>query len=219
MSGLASDQITTSIQEKVGAEGDEQTITVESFTGVTAPAGAKDIVMTQEDGKYVLRYTIVVSGSATTYQITGSTSQEPLATHAMFKSTGDYPVTDDEWKKWKIWDADPHDVDLGGWKPDDTSTSDGMKKYYAYRNKGIEDYLLGTVTMRVTSEQQNSPTLSGLGRIETPPNAPTLEDNKNWLCVGVDAERTAYGYTLWKVTREYRASAAGGWDPDIYSTA
>ena len=219
MSGLISDQITTSIGQKVGSEGDEQTITVESFTGVTAPAGAKDIVMTQEDGKYVCRYTIVVSGGSATYTITGSTSQEPLATHAMFKSTGSYPVTDDEWKKWKIWDADPHDVDLGGWKPDGSGVSDGMKKYYAYRNKGIEDYLLGTVSMRVTTEEQSSPSLKNLGCIASPANAPALDANRTWLLVGVDGERTAYGNTLWKVTREYRASAAGGWDTDIYKAA
>ena len=214
-----SDQITTSQTQKVGPEGDEQTITVESFGDVTAPSGAKDIVQTYEDGKNVLRYTILISGSSATYQITGSTSQEPLATHPMFRADGDYPIDADEWKKWKIWDADPHDVDLAGWKPDDDSTSDGMKKYYAYRNRGIEDFLLGTVTMRVTTEEDNSPSLENLGRIDSPANAPSLEDNKNWLCVGIDAERTAFGQALWKVSRDYRASAAGGWDPDIYSTA
>ena len=216
-------QITTAIEQKVGSEGDEQTITVESFVGVTAPAGAKDIVVTQEDGKYVMRYTIVVTGSATTYQINGSTSQEPLATHPMFQSAGDYPITAEEWKKWKIWEADPHDPDLAGWKPDggsdSGSVSEGLKKFYAYYNRGIQDYLLGTVTMRVTTEEQSSPSLKNLGRIDTPQGAPALENGKNWLCVGIDAERTAYGYTLWKVTREYRASAAGGWDTDIYSKA
>ena len=214
------DPVITALSQKVGDQGDQQTVTVESFVSMPQPPGdAIDITATQEDGKFVLRYTILIDGAPATYQITGSTSQEPLATHAMFKDDGDYAVSEEEWKKWKVWDADPHDVDLAGWKPDDEGNSDGMKKYYAYRNRGIEDYLLGTVTMRVTTEQANSPSLSNLGRIESPPGAPALADGRTWLVIGIDAERTAFGANLWKVTREYRASAAGGWDEDIYSHA
>ena len=215
----SNDPVITSILGKVGEQGDEQTITVESFGGtITAPVGAKDVSTSQEDGKLVMRYTVVVSGGAATYQINGTTSQEPLATHPMFVS-GDNAIEADEWKKWKIWDADPHDVELNGWKPDGDDASDGMKKYYAYRNRGIEDYLLGSVTMRVITEETSSPSLANLGRIVSPPGAPALPNGRTWLCVGIDGERTAYGMNKWKVTREYRASAAGGWDTDIYSKA
>lgn len=208
--------VTTSSSLKIGEQGDEQTVIVESFIDMPQPpSGAKEIQQTHEDGKYVLRYTFVVDNSPTTYTITGAMSQEPLATHPMFQQSGDYAVTADEWKKWKLWDADPHDIALTGWTPDGTGVSDGMKKYYAYRNRGIDDFLLGTVTMRVVQSNQTEPSLSNLGRIETPPYAPYLENGRNWLLVGIDGERIGPSY--WKVTREYRASAAGGWDQDIYS--
>jgi len=215
-----SDPVITSQSGKVGDQGDQLTITLESFVAMPNPPGdAIDVNTTYEDGKYVCRYTILVDGAPATYQITGGVSQEPLATHPMFGPNGDWTVPASEWKNWKIWEADPHDADLGGWKPDADGNSDGMKKFYAYRNRGIEDYLLGTVTMRVTTEQSNSPSLDNLGHIEQPPGAPALPDGRNWLCVGVDGERTAFGANLWKVSREYRASAAGGWDPDIYANS
>lgn len=210
----------TSTAAKIGDLGDQVTYTVESFDSLPQPpSNAIDITQTLEDGKYVLRYAVREGDSPTTYQITGSTSQEPLGTHPMFGPDGAYPVTDDEWKNWKIWEADPHDLTLDGWTPDGDGASDGMKKFFKYRNRGIEDYLLGTVNMRVSTEETSSPPLSALAKISKPPNAPTLADNRNWLCVGIDAERIAYGGERWKITREYRASAAGGWDPEIYSKA
>ena len=214
------DPVITSVTGKVGECGDEQVYTIESFGGtISAPSNAKDVMTSSEDGKLVMRYTVVVSGASTTYQINGSTSQEPLATHKMFKPEGTKAVTVDEWKKWKIWEADPHDIELAGWKPDAEGNSDGIKAYYAYRNRGIEDYLVGTVTMRVTTEETSSPSLATLGKIASPANAPTLPNSRTWLCVGIDGERTAFGNSRWKVTREYRASAPGGWDTDIYDAA
>lgn len=198
--------------------GEETSYTVESFVGYPgAPENARNIQKTHEDGKFVLRYTVLTATGEATYTINGSCSQEPLATHPMFGSSGDYSIDANEWKKWKLWDSDPKDPDLNGWKPDSDDASDGMKKYYAYRNRGVDDYLLGTVTMRVTEEGQAEPNLSGLGRIATPPSAPSLPDNRNWLLVGIDGERV--GNDRWKVTREYRASGAGGWDPVIYAHA
>ena len=85
----------TAFSQKIGDQGDEQTITVESFDAMpSAPDGAKDITTSEEDGKFVLRYTIVIGGE-TTYTITGGVSQEPLATHPMFLPGGDYAVTTD----------------------------------------------------------------------------------------------------------------------------
>lgn len=200
------------------AQGEETSYTVESFLAYPdVPGGAKNIQKTHEDGKFVLRYTLLTGSADATYTISGSTSQESIGTHPMFGPDGNYTIEADEWKKWKLWEADPKDPELGGWKPDSDDASEGMKKYYAYRNRGVDDYLLGTVTMRVAEEGQSQPSLSGLGRIQTPAGAPSLPDNRNWLLVGIDAERV--GTSTWKVTREYRASGAGGWDPEIYSKA
>lgn len=198
------------------ATGEETTYTVESFFGYSdVPGGAKNIQKTLEDGKYVVRYTIVTGGADATYTITGGVSQEPIGTHPMFGSQGGYSIGEDEWKKWRIWESDPKDPELAGWKPDGSDASSGMKRYYALRNRGVDDYLLGTVTMRVSQEGQSGPDLGGIGRIQSPSGAPALPDSRNWLLVGVDAERV--GSASWKVTREYRASGAGGWDPEIYS--
>ena len=209
--------VITSESEKMAERGAEIACTVESFVAPPdAPAGAKDIQRSHEDGKFTLRYTILAEGSPVTYTINGSVSQEPIATHPMFQA-GDLAVTDAEWKKWKIWDADKKDPELNGWEPDGATASAGMKKYFAYRNKGVDDYLLGTVTMRIVQEDQNAPNLANLGRIATPSGAPSLPNGRNWLMTGIDGERI--DNARWKVTREYRASGAGGWDQDIYSKA
>ena len=198
------------------SQGEETSYTVESFQSYpAAPGGAKNIQKSHEDGKFTLRYTLLTDSAEATYTINGSTSQEPIATHSMFGPDGDYTIEEDEWKKWKQWEADPKDTELNGWKPDSDDASDGMKKYYAYRNRGVDDYLLGTVTMRVAQEGQAEPSCDGIGRIQSPPGAPGLPDDRNWLLVGIDAEKV--GASSWKVTREYRASGAGGWDPEIYS--
>ena len=202
------------IQTSQTSKGVEITVTLESFDGMpSAPSGARDITTEYADGKNVLRYTY---GTDITYNIQGSCSQEPLATHPMFGPSGDYTIPADEWKNWKLWEADPNDPNLSGWKPDGDSVSDGMQKFYAYYNRGKTDFLLGTVTMRVTEEDEGSPNFANLGRITTPAGAPALPDGRNWLLVGIDAEQQVSVGTF-KVTREYRASAAGGWDPDIYA--
>jgi len=61
--------------------------------------------------------------------------------------------------------------------------------------------------------------VSGLSRIQTPAGAPGLEDGRTWLLVGVDAEIVNIAQNIWKVTRDYKASGAGGWDTDIYDHA
>jgi hypothetical protein len=211
------------------SQGLQTTYIVESFASMpSAPSGALDIQTDYTDGKYTLRYTL--PGGALV-AIQGSCSQEPLATHPMFQPGGKYPVTTEEWKNWKLWVANPHDPLLNpqGWMPDGTGpggggsdssgsgVSEGMKKFYAYYNRGVEDYLLGTVVMKVTTDEINSPSLSMLGRLSTPSGAPALPDKRNWLLTGIDAEQQVGGG--YKVVREYRASAAGGWDPLIYSHA
>ena len=196
-------------------QGEQSKYTVESFNGYpSAPMGAKDVVSKHEDGKFTLSYTLQTGDSAAVYSIKGSTSQEPLATHAMFRS-GDWAITAEEWRKWKLWETDPKDADLADWKPEKGSV--GMQAYYDYRNRGVDDYLLGTVTMTISVEDSGMPNLRGLGRRATPEGAPSLDEGRTWLLTGIDAD--SVGRTTWKVTREYRASGAGGWDPNIYDKA
>ena len=130
----------------------------------------------------------------------------------MFGQDGDYPITDDEWKKWKQWDADPNDPNLEGWKPDGDDVSDGMKKYYAYRNRGVDDFLLRNGHDAGDKTTTRAPNLANLGRIATPAGAPALPDSRTWLLVGIDAEQQVGGRHVQGHAREYRASAAGGWD-------
>lgn len=210
---MAAGEVTVSENYRVADGENVKTVTAESFTGwPSPPAGARDIQRSLEDGKYTLRYTIQDGqGQQDTYTLSASVSQEPLATHPVFKD-----IADDEWKKFKAWEKDPGDETLGGWTPDGQSAGELMRKYTRYRNKGVEDYLLGTVTMRVAQEDQGSPNLNNLGRIASPPYAPSLPNGRNWLLVGIDAERTGPS-GRWRVTREYRASGQGGWDQELYS--
>lgn len=206
-------EITVSENYRVADGENVKTVTVESFSGWPSPPGdARDIQRSHEDGKYTLRYTIQDGQSQQdTYTLSASVSQEPLATHPLFKD-----IEDSEWKKFKAWEKDPGDESIGGWTPDSESASASMRKYSKFRNKGIEDYLLGTVTLRVAEDNQGTPRLSNLGRIDSPSYAPSLPNSRNWLLVGIDAERTGAS-GRWRVTREYRASGPGGWNEELYS--
>lgn len=59
----------------------------------------------------------------------------------------------------------------------------------------------------------SAPDMGQIPRIEDPPRAPTLCGNRNWLFVGggvsLEGDRVM-------VTKNYKASDAGGWNPDAY---
>jgi len=162
------------------------------------------------DGRAVLSYDRVDESVGDTYSVSGTASQEPLATHPHFQPRGKWAVTAEEWKTWDKWQKEGTDIgaeNLSGF-------SEGFKKFIELYLSGFTDYLQSRVSIRVTDANTTEPSLQELGKIASPAKAPTLADGANWLMTGVDATEDAD--KNWEVTREYLSSGPGGWNADIY---
>lgn len=194
--------VTTITVEEVGAT---------SIDAISAPGTARNIRRSLADGRAILQYDIIPEGVGDTFTLTGTASQEPLATHPFFQPSGKWAISDAEWKKWDAWQK--AGTDIAG--ENLSSYGTGFQKFIQLYLKGFTDYLQPRVTLRVTDASSNAqPSLTGLGKISSPSNAPNLPDSANWLLSGVDASQDADG--KWEISREYISSGPGGWNSDIY---
>jgi hypothetical protein len=193
------------------------TVTMEELGATTvddigAPSGEtiRNVRRSIADGRAILQYDVVDSTVGDSYSISGTASQEPIATHPYFQSNGKWPVTEDEWKTWDKWQKEGTDISAESL----TSFGEGFQKFITLYLRGFTDYLQPRVSLRVTDANANEPDLSELGKIAAPRNAPDLADGANWLMSGCDASVDSDGN--WEVTREFISSGPGGWNPDIY---
>jgi hypothetical protein len=201
--------VTTTTLEKVGAT------SVMEISIPGADAKVRNVRRSLADGRAILTFDKIDESVGDAYTVSGTASQEPLATHPHFQTGGKWAVTDDEWKKWDKWQKEGTDIAAETL----TSYGEGFKKFITLYLRGFTDYLQPRVTIRVTDAQAEEPDLSDLGKIATPAFAPTLADGANWLMSGCDATKDLSvdeGEPGWEVTREYISSGPGGWNEDIY---
>jgi hypothetical protein len=179
---------------------------------INAPSGSKirNVRRSIADGRAVLTYDEIDESVGDGYSVSGTASQEPLATHPNFQPGGKWEVIVDEWKVWDKWQKEGTDIAA----ENTDEYSDGFKKFIALYISGFTDYLQPRVSIRVTDANAEEPDLSELGKIAEPVKAPTLADGANWLMTGVDATQDADGN--WEITREYISSGPNGWNSDIY---
>jgi hypothetical protein len=195
--------VTTVTMEMVGATQVDE---------IGAPSGEtiRNVRRSIADGRAILQYDIVDSTVGDSYSISGTASQEPIATHPYFQPGGKWPVTEDEWKTWDKWQKEGTDISA----EDLSSFGEGFRKFIKLYLSGFTDYLQPRVSLRVTDANTDEPDLSELGKIAAPRNAPDLADGADWLMSGCDASVDSDGN--WEVTREFISSGPGGWNPDIY---
>jgi hypothetical protein len=196
--------VTTVTMEELGAT---------SENDITAPTGTtiRNIRRSIADGRAVLTYDEVDPTVGDTYSISGTASQEPLATHPYFQKDGKWVVSESEWKKWDKWQKEGTDISSL------TLTAEGgvgFQSFIYLYLRGFTDYLQPRVSIRVTDANTTEPKFDDLGKIATPALAPTLPGTANWLMTGCDASKDADGN--WEVTREFMSSGPGGWNPYIY---
>jgi hypothetical protein len=198
--------VTTVTMEEVGATG---------VDAIGAPSGEsiRNVRRSIADGRAILQYDIVDSTVGDTYSVSGTASQEPLATHPFFQEGAKWEVTEEEWQKWDKWQKEGADIS----QQNITSEGEGFQKFIKLFLAGFTDYLQPRVSLRVTDANTDEPDLSELGKIAEPASAPTLADGANWLMSGCDASVDSDGN--WEVTREYISSGPGGWNEDIYGSS
>ena len=196
--------VTTVTMEMVGAT---------DVNAISAPTGStiRNVRRAIADGRAVLTYDEVDATVGDSYSISGTASQEPLATHPFFQPSGKWAVTDDEWKTWDKWQKEGTDIASETL----SSYSQGFQKFITLSLRGFTDYLQPRVSIRVVDANTDEPDLDEIGKIASPSKAPVLPYGANWLLTGVDASEDAD--RNWEVTREYMSSGPGGWNADIYS--
>jgi len=197
--------VTTVTLEEIGA-------TTEDAIAKPSGSSIRNVRKSLADGRATLQYDIVDSTVGDTYSLTGTASQEPLATHPYFQANGKWAVTDSEWKTWDKWQKEGTDIATQTL----TTYSTGFQKFIELYLKGFTDYLQPRLTLRLVDASTSEPTITELGKISDPARAPGLSDGSNWLLTGIDASPDADNN--WEVSREYISSGPGGWNADIYGT-
>lgn len=93
----------------------------------------------------------------------------------------------------------------------------GRFLYFAPGSKfvGLEAVLVPRGEYRYTYSTLSTPNLSGVGRIGTPPGAPTLNTGYTWLRTSRTFRKTGLVY---RVTESWRVSGPRGWMEEIYGT-
>lgn len=180
-----------------------------------ADSKVRNVRRSISEGRAVLTFDKIDDNVGDSYTVSGTASQEPLATHPFFQTNAKWAVTDDEWKTWDKWQKEGTDIS----KENLTSFSEGFQKFITLYLKGFTDYLQPRVTVRIVNAQSEEPDLEELGKISTPNLAPILPNGGNWLLSGVDAEKDLSvdeSQPGWTVTMEYMSSGPGGWNSDIY---
>lgn len=203
--------ITTKTLEMVGAT------RIDEIPIPGRDSAVRNVRRTLADGRATLTFDEVDETYGDSYSVTGTASQEPLATHPHFQAEGKWAVTAEEWKTWDKWQKEGTDIANESLE----SFSEGFQKFVELYLSGFTDYLQPRVTIRVVDANTDEPDLSELGKISEPALAPALADGANWILTGCDAVKdlsinSEDGEPAWEVTREYMSSGPGGWNPDIY---
>lgn len=143
------------------------------------------------------------------YELIVGNSTEPIEIHSKFTALCGTPSNPNPIAK-------PIFVDSQGRISRDDKKA--MFKHFAATSKykGQESYVDAMLTFRKRYVSRVHPsTVNGVGKIATPPNqAPSLDNNRNWLYWGLNVQEKAHVYSI---NEEWKASAEGGWEPDWYT--
>jgi hypothetical protein len=147
---------------------------------------------------------------AITYELDGSTSEDPIESHWDFD------------RLVQIYDGDHFD-DLGlQWQGFGriAKTKGELAGARADNKKnplfGTTSYYVGGCVWRRTMVSKTFPPsmLRALGKIDSPPgNPPPAEGKQNWLKIRVSAR---WRGNCWEIAEEWLLSGDAGWNPDVY---
>ena len=180
--------------------------------------GAFDRILEYADGlaKYQESYYVGNTDSLDGFTYNTTLSQEPLETHPRYRTGGDKAIPDTEWQKYRAWQDDPSST---VWNPSDAIPN--FKDFWTKKSKGIDSWLDYGIEAQVTDIDTSTPAFDECGRIATlpSPRAITLKSGRTWLLVAIDAEKitSGSGSITWRVTKTFRSSSDGGWEPLIYT--
>jgi hypothetical protein len=148
----------------------------------------------------------------TTYSLGLSLSEEPLLAHKKFKDLGE------EEKEALQAIIGGKDKDDAGVPYKDKVTSAGGLKALEKIRRGQTSFYSPKLVWRQSTVRKASAASSDvrkIGQIDSPDGRePSLDEGRTWLLNGVTQTQEGSAY---RIEREWIASDAGGWDPDIYN--
>jgi hypothetical protein len=148
----------------------------------------------------------------TTYSLGLSLSEEPLLAHKKFKDL------DEEEKEALQAIIGGKEKDASGVPYKDKVTSAEGLKALEKIQRGQTSFYSPKLVWRQSTVRKTSAASSDvrkIGQIDSPDGRePKLDEGRTWLLNGVTQSQEGSAY---RIEREWIASDAGGWDPDIYN--
>jgi len=148
----------------------------------------------------------------TTYSLGLSLSEEPLLAHKKFKT-----LSDEEKEALQAIISGKDKDDAGVPYKDKVTSADGLKALEKVLRGQTSFYSPKLVWRQSTVRKVSAASgdVRKIGQIDTPNGSePPLDEGRTWLLNGVTQTQEGSAY---RIEREWIASDAGGWDPDIYN--
>jgi hypothetical protein len=198
-----------------------------SISNMSPPAppvacGLDSVNVTVEDGVAEITWTFrtqfegvdgATSTQAPEYELTGSTSQEPITSHPKYaKLYEKYAIgEEDGLPVWRMTDPDGQSGSTG------LSTSGGSQLNPLY---GVTDYLAANAVYKETRFYRGRASIPGnliakCGKIDTPESLKSAGGEGRWLRCGAQIRQMGDSYqvtTMWMASQ----SADNLWKPEIY---
>jgi hypothetical protein len=147
-----------------------------------------------------------------TYQLNVTLSEEPLLSHPVYSSldpTEQEALRNIAAGKETDSEANPYI---------DSVTSPGGLALANRLLRGQTSYLVPRLSWRqsyVSTTEVGSGDVSYVGKVDQPPGpVPELAGSANWL---LNAVTSSLEGSVWSIEKEWLASDAEGWDPDLYT--
>lgn len=204
---------TESFDPRLGAKVKTYQFTDKTLS-VSYPNDSWDHQQGASEGIYTASYKQQV-GQGNLPKLQSQVETQSLLTHPIFVPGGSHALSAEDLQKIARAMSDP-----SLWKGYVSADPTVPLGWYAqFALWGTESWLAPVVTASVTKIVTSTPDFGNLGKTygSIPGgNSPQLPPNCNWLLSSMESEQV--GPNAWMVTSQYRASANGPWDPDLYSS-
>lgn len=154
-------------------------------------------------------------GTAPEYELTGSTSQEPITSHPKYSKLYErYAIgEEDGLPVWRMTDPDGESGSTG------LTTSGGSQLNPLY---GVTDYFAANAVYKETRFYRGKSSIPGdliskCGKIDTPESLSSAGEDGRWLRCGAQIRQMGDSYqvtTMWMASQ----SSENLWKPEIYGT-
>lgn len=147
------------------------------------------------------------------YEIEWNMLERKLEQHPIYQSTGEKPLTDDDFDWIAVWESASTKVEKD--KAYSSLSANGQN-LVDKKKRGEDSYRLYYPVARKTSQVGIFPAVGACGTVQHPPDFPQLPDGYVWLTSADRGTRTGR-FGKWERQQEW--DGADDWDEDLYPSA